>query len=66
MKVYKESDCASPCHETLREFRVIDSFYQQASTAVTYPFTLFNINFPCCHVQKWMDVLKILLQTILV
>ena len=32
MKVYKESDCASLCHEALREFRVIDSFYQQAST----------------------------------
>ena len=34
MKVYKESDCASPCNEALREFQVIDIFYQQTSTVL--------------------------------
>ena len=31
MTVYKESDCASPCNEALREFQVTDIFYQKAS-----------------------------------
>ena len=34
MTVYKESDCASPCNEALRELQVIDIFYQQASTVL--------------------------------
>ena len=34
MKVYKESHCASPCNEALRELRVIDIFYRQASTVL--------------------------------
>ena len=34
MNVYKESDCASPCNEALRELQVIDIFYQQASTVL--------------------------------
>ena len=38
MTVYKESDCASPSNEALREFQVIDIFYQQADW-ITYPFT---------------------------
>ena len=34
MKVYKESDCASPCNEALREFQVIEIFFQQTSTVL--------------------------------
>ena len=26
MKVYKESDCASPCNEAFKELQVIDTF----------------------------------------
>ena len=36
MKVYKESDSASPCNEALRELQVIDILYQQTSTVVYY------------------------------
>ena len=45
MNVYKESDCASPCNEALRELQVIDIFLPAGIDCVTYPFTLFNLTF---------------------
>ena len=41
MKVYKESDCSSPCNEALKELQVIDVSYQQAyllHNLPIYPF----------------------------
>ena len=42
MKVYKESDCASPCIEALRKFQVIDIFYQQASNVLRTHLLYFS------------------------
>ena len=57
IKVYKESDCASPCNKALREFQVIDIQLPAGIDCITYPFTLININFACCHMQKFIIVL---------
>ena len=57
IKVYKESDCASPCNEALRELQVIDIQLPAGIDGITYPFTLININFACCHMQKFIKVL---------
>ena len=42
-----------------REFQVIDIFYQQADRLyyLEYPFTLFNINFACYYIQKFIIAL---------
>ena len=53
MTVYKESDCASPYNEDLREFQIIDIFYQQASTGLLTQLPLFA----CCHIQKFIIAL---------
>ena len=58
IKVYKESDCASPCNEALREFQVIDIQLPAGIDGITYPFTLININFACCHMQKFIAELS--------
>ena len=58
IKVHKESDCASPCNEALREFQVIDIQLPAGIDGITYPFTLININFACCHMQKFIAELS--------
>ena len=42
-RVYKESDCASPCNEALRKLQVIDIFLLAAIDCVTYLFSLFTL-----------------------
>ena len=42
MKVYKESDCSSPCNEALKELQVIiDVSYQQAYLLYNLPIYPF-------------------------
>ena len=53
MKVYKESDCASPCKENFKSLILLPAGIDR----ITYPFTLFNINFACCHIQKFIIAL---------
>ena len=43
--------------ELFREFQVIDIFVPVGIDCITYPFTLFNINSACCHIQKFMIAL---------
>ena len=47
-RVYKESDCASPCNEALRKLQVIDTFLPKAIDCVAYLFSLFIFNCDCC------------------
>ena len=45
MNVYKESDCASPCNEALRELQVIDIFFTSRHRLCYLSIYSFQLNF---------------------
>ena len=54
MKVHKGSDCASTGGGCGWAFPYTKSlkFFSASIDCITYSFTLFNINFAFCHIQK--------------
>ena len=42
MKVYKESDCASPCNQAWREFQVIDILFTSRHRLYYLPIYSFQ------------------------